>query len=656
MNLILASIAVLFLSSLVSLAVQGKPRIAGILGACGSVLALGLGIVPAVQALMGSQFAPLAFASSMPWLSFSMGLDPISAIFLVPIYILSGLVAVYGTGYMKPYAEQKNTAFYWFFYNILVASMVLVCVARNGLFFLLCWEVMALSSFFLVAFENDKVEVRKASWIYLIASQLGTVFLIPMFILFGNQSGSFEFSSFYNCLTPAAATGCFILGCIGFGTKAGIIPFHVWLPEAHPAAPSPVSALMSGVMIKTGIYGLVRMITFLGMPPLWWGMVLIAIGALSGILGVLFALAQHDIKRLLAYHSVENIGIIVLGIGVGLIGISTGHQTIAVLGFAGGLLHVINHALFKGLLFLGAGSVIHQTHTREIDHMGGLIKKMPITALTFLIGAVAISGLPPLNGFVSEFLVYMGSFSGITSLEAETAMPLAGVIASLALIGGLATACFTKVFGIVFLGEARTIQLDHVQESPASMTVPMIILAFSCVVIGLSGPLVVRLLIPEVLAIVPISGPFVFDPSEWLVNISIVASGLVVLIILGAGFRKFLLSRRTVGQTVTWDCGYAAPFSRMQYTASSFAQPLTDLFSAFLKTKKHIKVPADYFPAQASIETHTADPSNERVYRPVFAQAVGLLSRMRALQQGRIQIYVLYIVVTLIALLLWKLR
>ena len=262
--------------------------------------------------------------------------------------------------------------------------MALVCLARNAVLFLIAWEIMALASFFLVAFENEKPEVRRASWIYMVATHLGTACLLPMFLIFGAHAGSLDFDRFAHSLPQPLASICFILALIGFGTKAGIIPFHVWLPEAHPAAPSHVSALMSGIMIKTGIYGIVRMLTFLGVPPLWWGWLVLAIGIISGVLGVLFALAQHDLKGLLAYHSVENIGIIMMGLGVGLIGWSAGMPSVAILGMAGGLFHVVNHALFKGLLFLGAGSVYQAAHTREIDQLGGLIKKMPYTGACFL--------------------------------------------------------------------------------------------------------------------------------------------------------------------------------------------------------------------------------------------------------------------------------
>jgi hydrogenase-4 component B len=445
MPLTITAVFVLIVFGLVSLAVSQRwGKIASYVGAAGVVLAAVCGMIEPCQILFSGQPLQLAFAWQMPFGSCSLKMDGLSAFFIIPILGLAALCAVFGVGYFRSSTKDTSIGMAWFFYNVLVASMVLVCLADNAVLFLIVWEIMALSSFFLVAFENDKGQVRRAAWTYLIATHLGTAFLLPMFLLLGASGNSLDFASFFNTLSPGMAGVCFILALIGFGTKAGLMPFHVWLPEAHPAAPSHVSALMSGIMIKTGIYGLVRIITFLGMPPLWWGGLLLAMGAISGVLGVLFALAQHDLKRLLAYHSVENIGIITMGLGIGLIGISTGHPIIAACGLAGGLLHVINHALFKGLLFLGAGSVLHATHTREIDHLGGLNKKMPYTAATFLVGAVAITGLPPLNGFVSEFLIYIGLLNGTMEQQGSIVAVLSvGTIAALALIGGLAAACFT---------------------------------------------------------------------------------------------------------------------------------------------------------------------------------------------------------------------
>jgi hydrogenase-4 component B len=664
MFLILAAVATLIICGILSLLFQRNDKASSGFGVAGPVLALVIGAIPAIRALSGAAIAPIQTGWNMPLGSFSVGLDGLSAFFLLPILGLGALSAIYGAQYLWEYRKNKSLGFSWFLFNILVSSMVLVVVSRNVLLFLVAWEAMSLSSFFLVAFENEKGEVREASWIYLIATHLGTAFLLAMFLLLGRASNGLDFDQLGG-MTPELAGLCFVLAVIGFGTKAGIMPFHVWLPEAHPAAPSHVSALMSGVMIKTGIYGILRILTFLGPPPAWWGWALIGIGLFSGVVGVLFALAQHDLKRLLAYHSVENIGIIVMGMGIGLLGISTGAPTLAVLGFAGGILHVANHALFKGLLFLGAGSVIHGAHTREIDHLGGLLKRMPWTALTYLVGAIAISGLPPLNGFVSEFLIYVGAFKGASSATFGNAAPLLVVIGGMALIGGLATACFTKAFGIVFLGEPRSEHPAQAQESGIWMKAPMVILAIGCFGGGLFGFLIVRampaVLIDLIRALAP-AGPDaaaiqseLFVASGYLKSFTYGAVAILVLSGLIALLRRRLLSGRKVGTSPVWDCGYAAPNSRMQYTASSFAQPIVDFFDIFHRGRKRYRPPQGYFPKGASFETETLDTSQEGVYRPIFETVGRILSKLRVMQQGRIQLYVLYIVLTLIVLFIWKL-
>jgi hydrogenase-4 component B len=665
MFLILSSIAIQLFCGIAALLLRRNDRIASGFGAAGPVAACIVGLIPTLEALSGIAISPIHSSWNMPLGTISLGLDGLSALFLLPILGLGALSAIYGIGYLRPYREFRSLSTSWFLFNMLSASMVMVVLARSALLFLLAWEVMSLSSFFLVAFENEKKEVREASWIYLIATHLGTAFLLAMFLLLGQNRGGLDFEQLGG-LTPGMAGLCFILAVIGFGTKAGILPFHVWLPEAHPAAPSHVSALMSGVMIKTGIYGILRTLSFLGPPPPWWGFTLIGLGLISGVVGVLFALAQHDLKRLLAYHSVENIGIIVTGMGMGLLGISIGSPALAVLGFAGSLLHVVNHAMFKGLLFMGAGSVAHGAHTREIDHLGGLIKRMPWTAATFLVGAIAISGLPPLNGFVSEFLIYIGAFKGTTVISHGGAVALLAVIAGLALIGGLATACFTKAFGIVFLGEPRSKHPNHAYESGKSILFPMILLAAGCFAVGLFGFRIVQGL-PSVLSgIMPPAGNGGFDPADIRAEIFFAADTLRsftygALAILGltafiALIRMRLLSGRTVRQAGVWDCGYVKPTARMQYTASSFAQPIIDFFNVFQSGRKRFKPPQGYFPVSASFETETLDTSQERVYRPIFEIVGRTLSKLKVMQHGRIQLYVLYIVLTLVVLLFWKLR
>ena len=655
----LMALAILLAGGLLSLAAGRSPKGACLIGAAGAVLGGGAVLLQSLVVLVSGrpQSWRLAWPLPLPLASANMEIDALSAVFVAAIAVVTMLAAVYGSEYLQAYAGRKNLGVSWFFFNLLTASMLLVVVARNGVLFLTSWELMSLASFFLVTLEDEKESVRRASWIYLVAMHLGTAFLLALFLLLGSSSGSLDFEQLSAASTRPEIL--FLLAVVGFGTKAGFIPMHVWLPEAHPAAPSHVSAVMSGVMIKTGIYGLLRMLTLLGPPPAWWGWTLVAMGVVSGVLGVLYALSQHDLKRLLAYHSVENIGIIALGLGVGVLGISYGNPAMAALGFTGGLLHVVNHALFKSLLFLGAGSVLHATGTGELDRLGGLLKRMPVTGATFLIGAAAISGLPPLNGFVSEFLIYLGAVAGIGS-QARTAAawPLMSVlvIGGLALIGGLAAACFTKAFGIVFLGEPRSDEAARAHETPAAMRWPMVVLAGLCVLVGLAAPLWPLALQPAVAVMTKAGsgeqGDIAVGPLTGVVLGSYILLGLIVLIIY---VRRRLLAGRRVERSVTWDCGYAAPTPRMQYTASSFARPLVQLFRLFLQPRDEIHPPRGLFPEQASLHTHTPDLFRRYVYEPLFLGVAWLASKLHWLQEGRIQIYVLYIALTILVLLIWKL-
>lgn len=640
------------------MALTRRPPLVQTIGPVGAVLGSVPALYEAGRALVNGSTTSLHLPWSIPGANFVLGMDPLSAFFTLPIIFICALAAVYGREYLRPYEGRKALGASWCMFNVLTASMLVVVLARNAMLFLLAWELMSLSSFFLVMFEGEKAEVRRAGWTYLVATHIGTAFLLVMFMLLGQPAGSLDFDVFDRISgTPSVASLVFVFAVIGFGTKAGFMPFHVWLPEAHPAAPSHVSAVMSGVMIKTGIYGVVRTLLWLGPPPLWWGYCLVAVGATSGVLGVLFALAQHDLKRLLAYHSVENIGIILIGLGVGLIGLGSHHPLVAALGFAGGLLHVVNHALFKSLLFLGAGSVLHATGTREIDHLGGLLRPMPTTGATFLVGAAAISGLPPLNGFVSEFLIYFAAFSllGATGIPVIVAALVA--IVSLALIGGLAAACFTKAFGTIFLGEPRSSHVAHAHEAGIAMRAPMIVLAGLCFAIGLTAPLSVRALAPVV---AQLAGDT--DPGDWahtatqsLSVVAYVGAGLLALFAILATLRTRLLASRVVTESVTWDCGYVAPTPRMQYTASSFADPLTRFFGPLLGTRRKLSAPQGFFPDRASYSTETPDMSRERLYNPVFGAVQRGLSRFQWIQHGRLNLYILYVVLTLLALLAWKL-
>lgn len=660
MFMLVAAIAIMSMGGVFSMMAWKNYRIASLLGGGSLVAGCVVGIIPAFKYLI----CPVAVEWRAPWMipggELYLAMDSLTAFFLIPVFILSGLAAIYGVEYLKPFKTKKTIGFSWFCFNILVASMIIVMLARNGVLFLLAWETMALSSFFLVAFEDDKTKVQEAGWIYLIAAHLGTAFLLAMFLVMESVAGSFNFDQFASvaAVSSAGGTMIFILAAIGFGSKAGFMPLHVWLPEAHPAAPSHVSALMSGVMIKTGIYGLIRIILLFNTLPAWWGWTLVAIGVISGVLGVLFALAQHDIKRLLAYHSVENIGIITLGLGLGMIGLSYQNPALAVLGFGGGLLHVLNHAIFKGLLFMGSGAVAHATGTRDVDHMGGLLKKMPLTAVTFLVGSAAISGLPPFNGFISEFMIYTCAFKYIGQINDPLILiiPAVAAIIGLALIGGLAVACFTKVFGIIFLGEPRSEHAVHIHNPGWMMRLPMVVLAFFCILIGLFPFFVagkMNTLLLSITGRMPgntatdlniISGPLLY--------ITLMISLFMILIIMLVLLRRWLLSRRVVEQLVTWDCGYAKPTARMQYTASSFVQPVTSFFKMFLNLRTVSEMPDGIFPKRGSFLTSAADIFQSKLFAPLISRFMGVVSLFKIIQQGRVQVYVLYVVIALITLLL----
>ncbi|MGD9780961.1 MAG: proton-conducting transporter membrane subunit [Kiritimatiellia bacterium] len=627
-------------------------RTAVAIGAAGAVAACGAGLVAAIAALAGGTSCALALPWSLPYGEFRIGLDPLSAFFLIPTFLLSGLAAIYSIGYFQPW-NGRNPGRFWFFYNALVASMALVLLARNGVLFLVAWEAMSLASFFLVIFDDAEPGVTDAGWTYLVAAHVGTAFLMALFMLLGRAGGSQDFAAY---AAPAGSAGLlFVLALVGFGTKAGLFPLHVWLPEAHPAAPSPVSAVMSGVMIKTGIYGIVRTLVLLGAVPGWCAWLVLGLGAVSGVLGVLFALAQHDLKRLLAYHSVENVGIIALGIGMGMLGVHCRSPAVAVLGFAGGLLHVLNHATFKGLLFLGAGAVAHAAGTRDVEKLGGLLRRMPWTGAAFLAGSAAICGLPPFNGFASEFLIYVGAFKTIL---AGGGIALGGAVAlvALALIGGLAAACFAKAFGIVFLGEPRSPAAANARETGGSMRWPMALLAALCLAIGLAVGFAVRFLEPAVAMLVDSAAAA--EAARWADPVSVGALWLALLALV-AGLvlvRRGLLAKRSVRETATWDCGYAAPSARMQYTATGFAQPLTHGAQALLRSHLEFHPPRGVFPDSASFHSETRDLARANLFEPLFRTTADLLGRLRWLQQGRVHFYVLYIVVVLMVLLAWALR
>jgi hydrogenase-4 component B len=600
--------------------------------------------VPAIAVLSGAAPPELRFDTAVPGGAWVFGIDALSAAFLLAILGIGAACALYGTVYLSPERDRRAVAVSHLLVAVLVSALVAVVTARAAVPFLIAWETMALSAYLLVVFEHEKPDIRRAGLLYLVAAHTGTLALFALFAAWGGGAGDLTFASLADQapLLPAGGATVFVLALFGFGLKAGMVPFHFWLPEAHGAAPSHVSALMSGVVIKAGIYGLLRVITLHGSPPAWWCWLLLLLGAASGVMGVVWALAQHDIKRLLAFHSVENIGIILIGMGAGALGIAYGRPALAVLGFAGAALHTLNHALFKSLLFLGAGALSHATGTRDIDRLGALAKRMPRTAVVFLIGSAAIVGLPPLNGFVSEWLVVRSLLAA--GLEPGGARLAVLAVALLGLIGALALACFAKVVGIIYLGVARDPAVEPAHEAPAGMLTPMLALAGACVLIGLLPVLALPpfLRVGALVAGAPAAG-FIHDPAAGPVTIFTVAlaAGLAGCWLLRA--RLAARHRAIIGET--WACGYDAVTPRMQYTASSFATPLLIAYGPVAGVHME-RTPA-------ALSTHAVDPAIDTLLLPLWRGIRSLAARLRPLQRGRLSLYLAYIGVAVVGLLVY---
>ncbi|MDD2500026.1 MAG: proton-conducting transporter membrane subunit [Geobacter sp.] len=613
------------------------------------ILATVAGLSGAISSLLSGSSTSYIVALSLPFGPHILALDPLSALFVIPILLVACSCSIYSLGYWPADQHPRTIRKISIFFGLLVAALLWVLIARSAGLFLIGWEIMALAAYFVLSTNDDEAEVRTAGSIYMICTHTGTLALFGLFSLLAAQTGSFLLPQAASLDgTAPFATAVLLLGLLGFGLKSGIMPLHIWLPSAHANAPSHISAIMSGVILKIGIYGLVRILSCFNTIPLWWGITVMTLGVISGVIGVAFAIGQHDLKRLLAYHSIENIGIIYIGIGVALIGAHNNSNLLILLGMGGALLHVINHALFKALLFLGAGSIIHAIGTREIDRMGGLLRRMPWTTFFFLIGAVAICGLPPLNGFVSELLIYLGLFNGALQGNGAAAVALAAPF--LALVGGLAVACFVKVFGVVFLGTARTEQTAQAHEAGSSMRFPMALLALACITIGLLPALMAPLLDAAVTAWHPGLATAELRlataaPLGWVTLLGLALLGAIAL------FYRFSPRHSNDPISETWGCGYLAPTSRMQYSASSFAEMLVKLFAGILRPHSHQPELSGSLPSPTRFESHVPEAVLEQVYLPFLAWANEKLTPLRHLQHGHLHLYILYTLLTLIALL-----
>jgi len=626
------------------------------LGALGAIaLALvgfwGLGEAP--QALI----LPLG----LPDLPFHFRLDALSSFFLILLGTTAAGVSLFSAGYFRaPHGSPPGLL--CLEYHIFLASMAAVLLADDAYLFMVAWETMALASYFLVTTEHHDPEIRRAGFIYLLIAHVGAVAILLCFGVMQAGGGDYTFATMRDTeIAPFWATVAFLLAFFGFGAKAGIVPLHVWLPEAHPAAPSPVSALLSGVMLKTAIYGLVR-VTYdlIGTIQWQWGLLVLVVATVTTLFGVLFALMQHDLKRLLAYHSVENIGIILIGLGLSMIYIGTDHALLGVLGLIAALYHALNHALFKGLLFLGAGAILHSTGLRDLGRMGGLIRIMPQTAFFFLVGSLAISALPPLNGFVSEWLTFQAALlsPALESGVLRSIIPAAA--AALALAGALTAMCFVKVFGVAFLGLPRSSQATGGHEPSLWERAGMALLALACVALGLLPvPMVGKMDPIAQLLVGGTLGEKVMESGWlWLAPVAperasyspIIFFVVIAFVVLVAfwGVRIFYHGR--LRRTPPWDCGYPGLNARMQDTAEGFAQPIRQIFAPLYEMDRHVPDPFD---AKPRFHTRIGDRFWKWIYVPVASATEFASRQIGRIQVGNISIYLLYSFLTILFLLVF---
>jgi len=634
----------------------------------GSTLASVVAGYTAVATLRSGAIADgVLFVHRASGISLTYRIDPLSAWFLVVLATVAVPIAVFSFGYLASPHWARRSPFIGATLNLLLGALELVFAAGDAITLLFAWELMSLTSAALVATEHESRANRLAAYLYLAMSHIGTGCLFAGFLMLGSMAGSLAFPELLSGHVAAGAERhvLFALFFIGFGVKAGIIPLHIWLPEAHPAAPSSISALMSAVLIKSGIYGIVRVCAFgLGTPPLAWGVIVVVLGATSAALGVLYALMQHDLKRLLAYHSIENIGIILLGLGAGMMALTYGRAGVASIGIAAALYHALNHAVFKGLLFLGAGGVVTSTGTRQIEEYGGLGRRMPWTALFFLVGAMAISGLPPLNGFASEWLTFQAFLFGFRS----SSDPLVHVLfpigaAMLALTTALAAACFVKAFGISFLALPRSKAAAEAQESPLVMLLPQAFLAVLCVGLGLFPGLVIRALGTVMASLPGLEPPAAFTRSALTITSGVPGFDRVTPLALaavlcgGLGLAALLTWRRrpAVRRVPTWGCGGELT-ERTEYTATAFSKPIMMIFRAVYRPSRKVETLAEvspYFPSEVRYRA-AIEPTFERyVYGPLVRTVLRVADTMKVLQAGSLHAYLAYVIALVVSLVLF---
>lgn len=616
--------------------------------------------IPAINVLTESPIEEVFYGGSV-FGNIPLRIDPLSAWFILMVNFTCINGAIYGIGYMKSYSDQKeNTTLHWILFVLLHVALLLVCMLQNGLAFLIAWEIMSISAFLLLIFEHNKTEILKAGMNYLVQTHIGVVFLSIGFIWVYFSENSFDFISIASFFSLHSPKLLFLIFFIGFGMKSGFIPLHTWLPHAHPAAPSHVSGVMSGVIVKMGIFGILRMITYLKTDFVLIGESILILSALTAFYGILNAAVVRDFKRMLAFCTIENIGIIGMGIGIGMIGKGINNQYLMLIGFAGALLHTLNHSLYKSLLFFTAGNIYQQTHTRNMEHLGGLIKKMPVSAFSFLCGALAIGGLPPFNGFISEFLIYSGLLEGVKSDNVQFSSMMMICMASLAIVGGISILTFTKTFGSIFLGSPRVTLHQQPKEVSLIMQIPLFLILFVILVIGIFPDLVFS---PALSIASDLSGTnTVFSENILSISPTMVTIGRVSLLLMALAALIFFIRTKTLASKTseyhsTWGNAYVAPNVRMQYTAKSFSKSFAKLFSYILiEKKKYTEIRSNkIFPEPRTFHSNYMEFFENNFISTINKRIFAFMNSFMFINNGKTQMYVLYgfffIIILLVATL-----
>ena len=660
MNALLMAMGLLVVGALLSLLIGRRSALCSLCAVLSNLLASVLVVPLAVRVLAGNLKLDFSWGWAVPGGSLNLQLDALAACFLLPIALLNVCCALYGAGYLREEGHHRSLAPHWFFYNLMVAAMLLVVLAANALLFLAAWEVMTLASFFLVAWDHQDEEVRRAAGLYLMVAHGGLTLLLLFFAQVGALSGSFDFAAFgpLRQLPPLPAALLFGLLLGGFGVKAGLLPLHIWLPGAHPAAPSHVSAMMSGVLVKTGLYGLLRFLLLLPPAPAWWGYLLALLGIAGALYGITQAALQSDIKRCLAYSTVENLGILFLGLGLTLAAQAQGRELLALLAGSGTLLHLWNHVLFKGLMFLGAGALLQASGSRDINRLGGLLRRLPLVGLCWIGGALALSAVPPFNGLTGEALLYLTLLQAASTLPAAMALPAVLLVGLLALVGAIALVTFVRLIGLSLLGAPRSAAAAQARQVSPLLWLPLLLLCGACLVAGLWPAPLLRLQAPVVALLAPLAAVDSLPASGLQLpqQLGCFGGAVLLLVLAVVGLLLGLRRRRPLRWQPTWGCGYVAPAARQSYSAAGFSELLfRRLLPRFLQPRVQLQAPAELLAGAARLNQQAPDPLLESSWLPLMRRLAQDCQRLRWLQQGQLAIYLLYIFVTSALLLVWTL-